>query len=35
MTAYVREGEIEFRYGVESFARFKKPTDAAEWLREF
>ena len=35
MTAYVREREIEFRYGMESFARFKKPADAAEWLQAF
>ena len=35
MTAYVRENEIEFRYDTESFARFKKPADAALWLEEF
>ena len=35
MTAYVREREIEFRYGMQSFARFKKPADAAEWLERF
>lgn len=35
MTAYVRVKEIEFRYGTSSFAKFKKPREAAEWLLNF